>query len=173
VTALFGDADFAWLDGLRQAHFPFERNVLRAHLTMFHHIAPSLEREICDRLKALAKQPAPDARLTGLINLGGGVAFRIESSALEDIRESIADAFWETLIPQDRARWRAHVTIQNKVKADVARMLYNRFADDFTPRPVDIAGLAVFRYLGGPWEPVGAWRFGQGHTMKTPSPLRC
>ena len=43
VTALFGKADAVWFDGLRRAHFPPERNRLDAHLTMFHHLAPSLE----------------------------------------------------------------------------------------------------------------------------------
>ncbi|MGK3899645.1 hypothetical protein ABI062_15425, partial [Enterococcus faecium] len=54
VSALFGDRDFAWLDGLRRAHFPPERNVLPAHLTLFHHLPPSVEHE----LRALLAQAA-------------------------------------------------------------------------------------------------------------------
>src|SRR5438046_2854697 len=50
VTALFGKADTAWFDDLRRAHFPAERNQLSAHLTMFHHLAPSLEDELKRRL---------------------------------------------------------------------------------------------------------------------------
>ena len=34
VSALLGGADFAWLDLLRRAHFPPERNVLAAHLAI-------------------------------------------------------------------------------------------------------------------------------------------
>jgi 2'-5' RNA ligase len=168
---LLGNADFAWLDELRQKYFPPERNVLRAHLTMFHHIAPSLEDELCRRLRAAAHQPVPDARVTGLINLGQGVAYAIESPALAAIRESLAEAFWDTLMPQDRAPWRPHVTIQNKVKPHKARSLLDAQRASFRPKSLEIAGLAVFRYLGGPWGPVGAWRFGNGHAMKPPLPL--
>jgi hypothetical protein len=138
---------------------------------MFHHLAPSLEDELCRRLKAAARHPVPDARIAGLINLGQGVAYAIESRALAALRESLAEAFRDTLMPQDRARWRPHVTIQNKVKPHQARALLDELRASFLPKPLDVAGLAVFRYLGGPWEPVGAWRFGNGHTMKPPPPL--
>ena len=50
VSAEFGAADFARLDGLRRAHFPPARNVLPAHLTLFHHLPPSLETEIDARV---------------------------------------------------------------------------------------------------------------------------
>jgi hypothetical protein len=30
---------------------------------------------------------------------------------------------------------------------------------DFRPRPVTIRGLELHRYLGGPWEFLGRWRF--------------
>jgi 2'-5' RNA ligase len=168
VTALLGDQDFAYFDGLRQQHFPPERNVLRAHLTMFHHLPPGVETELCDRLKALARAPAPKAQLAGLMNLGRGVAFRIESRALEDIRVQLAEAFAPLLTPQDKAGWRPHVTVQNKVTADTARNLLAALSQSFMPRPVTIAGLGLFRYLDGPWESIGAWRFGAGHRMSPP-----
>ena len=50
VTALFDKADHAWFDALRRAHFPPERNVLAAHLTMFHHLPPSTAAEVKQRL---------------------------------------------------------------------------------------------------------------------------
>jgi 2'-5' RNA ligase superfamily len=171
VTALMGPEDFNWADGLRRAHFPPERNVLRAHLTMFHHIAPSLEAELLSAVKRLAKAAPPSARLAAPYSLGGGVAYRIDSSDLCGIRELLAEQFWDALIPQDRAPWRPHITVQNKVKADQARALLAALSNTFTPRHFEIAGLAVFRYLGGPWEPVGAWRFGVGHQMRPPPPL--
>jgi 2'-5' RNA ligase superfamily len=139
---------------------------------MFHHLPPSVEGELITLVKALVRVPAPDCRVTGLINLGGGVAFKLQSDALSDIREQMADRFADCLTPQDRAAWRPHVTIQNKVKPDVARALLANLSTDFTPCGIAIAGLAVWRYLGGPWEPVGAWRFGTGHAMTPPSALR-
>lgn len=159
VTALLGDADFAWLDAQRREYFPLERNQLRAHLTMFHHLPPSMEREVMIALKDEARDAAPRARLAGLINLGGGVAYRIESDGLAAIRGRLADRFTGCLTPQDAAGWRAHVTIQNKVPPAEARKLLTTLEADFAPRPLIIAGLAAYWYRGGPWEAIGSVRF--------------
>jgi hypothetical protein len=160
VTALFGKADAAWFDALRQRHYPPERNRVAAHLTLFHHLPPSLETELKQRLSTATRgERAPLARIGGLISLGAGVAYRIESPALEDIRDSLAEAFAPMLMPQDRAGWRPHVTIQNKVLPAEAKELQRALEADFRPRPVAIAGLASWHYLGGPWSPLSRHMF--------------
>lgn len=160
VTALLGDADFAQLNALRRQHFPPERNQLDAHLTMFHHLPPSLEPELRDRLAAETRGVrAPAARLASVMNLGGGTAFRIDSDGLAAIRARLAEAFAGLLTPQDQAGWRAHVTIQNKVPGAAAKALQAELAKSFAPRPLIIAGLASWRYLGGPWELISRHRF--------------
>ena len=110
VSALMGAADFAWADGLRRAHFPPDRNVLSAHLTLFHHLPPSALAEVSARIKALCRGPAPVARLSEVMLLGQGVAFRIDSPQLSAMRDEMADAFTGLLTPQDQARPRLHVT---------------------------------------------------------------
>lgn len=152
VTALLGAADFAWADGLRRAHFPPERNVLSAHLTLFHHLPPSALDEVAARLKRLCAGPPPSARLTEVMLLGRGVAFRVDSPALMAMRDDLADAFTGLLTPQDQARPRLHITVQNKVAPDEAKALAASLRHDFHPRPLAIAGLAAWHYRGGPWE---------------------
>ena len=160
VTALFGAADAAWFDALRRQHFPLERNQLAAHLTMFHHLPPSLAAELKGRLASETRGvSAPRARIAGLISLGEGVAYRIDSDDLAAIRARLADHFTGMLTPQDQAGWRPHVTVQNKVRPDVARALLRSLEADFTPRPVVIAGLASWWYRGGPWEPLSRHMF--------------
>ena len=160
VTALFGKADAAYFDTLRQRHYPPERNQLAAHLTMFHHLAPSLEVELKQRLSGETRGVrAPLARVAGLISLGQGVAFRIESAELEDIRDRLADAFAPLLTPQDQTGWRPHVTIQNKVEPAEAKVLQRTLEADLRPRPVAIAGLAAWWYRGGPWDPLSRHMF--------------
>ena len=39
LTAEMDPESYAWLDRLRQQHFPLERNLLPAHLTMFHRLS--------------------------------------------------------------------------------------------------------------------------------------
>lgn len=160
VSALFRASDFAFFDGLRRQHFPPDRNVIAAHLTMFHHLAPDLAAELKQRLVAETRGIAPPrARIGGLINLGQGVAFRIESPELEDIRARLAEAFGPMLTPQDRAGWRPHVTIQNKVLPAQAKALLATMSATFTPRLISIAGLATWWYRGGPWEPLSRHMF--------------
>jgi 2'-5' RNA ligase superfamily len=160
VTALFGKVDAAWFDALRRAHYPAERNQLPAHLTMFHHLAPSLAEELKRRLAEETHRVKPPlARVAGLVSLGQGTAFRIESAELADIRDRLADACAPMLMPQDSAGWRPHVTIQNKVAPAEAKALLQRLQADFTPRPVVIAGLASWWYRGGPWAPLSRHMF--------------
>lgn len=135
VAAEIGDPDFAWLDGLRQAFFPPARNHLRAHLTMFHALPPSMENESKRRLADLAHHSPPQAWIEGLMDLGGGVAFRVVSPDLDAIRAELADSFHGMLSAQDSGGWRPHVTIQNKVAPKEAMALRDRLEREFKPRP--------------------------------------
>ncbi|MGA1808174.1 MULTISPECIES: 2'-5' RNA ligase family protein [Sphingobium] len=159
VTALLGAADFAWADGLRRAHFPPERNQVPAHVTLFHHLPPSLLPELRTRMKQICAGPAPLARLGDVLLLGQGVAYRIDSPDLAALRDELADAFTGLLTPQDQAGFRPHLTVQNKVEPRVARALADRLRADFHPRPIAIAGLAAWHYRGGPWELASETRF--------------
>jgi hypothetical protein len=159
VTAELGAADFAWLDALRCRHYPFDRNQLPAHLAMFHALPPSLEEEARRRLASAAAAPPPRAMIAGLMDLGGGVAFRIVSDDIDRIRGDLAESFHGMLSAQDSGGWRPHVTIQNKVPPKKARALLQSLEADFRPRALAIRGLGLHRYLGGPWETLGAWSF--------------
>ncbi len=154
VTALLGAADQTNFDRLRSTHFPPERNHLAAHLTLFHAIPHNLEDELRHRLATFAAELAPPrATVAGLMNLGGGVAYRIVSDALDAIRAELADAFRGHLTQQDSHGWRPHITVQNKVTAARARALNDKLAIGFQPRPLGVAGLAYDHYDGGPWRP--------------------
>ncbi|RST31145.1 2'-5' RNA ligase family protein [Sphingomonas ginkgonis] len=159
VTAEMGAEDSAWLDGQRTRHFPPERNQLAAHLTMFHALPPSSEPEAERVLAREAAGPPPRATLAGLMNLGGGVAYRVVSDELDGIRARIAHHFHGLLTAQDGQGWRPHVTIQNKVSSRQAKLLFDELQASFQPRPLAIRGLLLHRYLGGPWDSIGKWRF--------------
>ena len=101
----------------------------------------------------------PKARLTELMQMGGGVSYRVESPELLSIRDALADVFRGLLIPQDQARPRLHITVQNKVEPAVAKALHDVLSSNFQPRPLAINGLAAYYYRGGPWEQIGRWAF--------------
>jgi 2'-5' RNA ligase superfamily protein len=159
VTAQMAPADLAWLDTLRRHHYPAERNQLPAHLTMFHTLPPSLEAEARHRLSLAARARPPRATIAGLMDLGGGVAFRVVSDELDAIRDSLAGDFRGMLGAQDCGGWRPHITIQNKVANREARKLLEALEEGFQPRPLGIRALGLHRYLGGPWETLQLWAF--------------
>lgn len=160
VTALFGPGDDGWLQQLRRAHYPAERNRVPAHLTLFRQLPPSLERELSQRLAEAAAAPPPRAALAGIIDLGEGTALRVDSAELEAMRAALADAFHGLLTPQDSAPWRPHVTIQNKVEPSEARALQRRLRAGFEPRPLAIRALQSWRYRSdGSWQSLKAHPF--------------
>jgi hypothetical protein len=160
VTTSLAPEDFAWADGLRRKHYPPDRNQLPAHLTLFHHLPPSALDSLKRLLSAEARSTTrPLARITRLISLGQGVALAVESPGLVTIRARIADTMHGQLIPQDQAAWRPHITIQNKVPPSAARALLQSLRAEFRPRPIEIIGLALHYYRGGPWEPIAESKF--------------
>jgi hypothetical protein len=159
VTAEIAPRDLAWLEELRRSHYPAERNQVRAHLTMFHALPPSAEGEVRSTLSRLGAEAPPGASIEGLMDLGGGVAFRVVSPALDAIRRELAEDFHGLLGAQDSGGWRPHVTIQNKVPPKTARALIASLGRQFRPQPLAIAGLGLHRYLGGPWETIATYAF--------------
>jgi hypothetical protein len=151
--------EFGWIEQLRRRHYPADRNRVPAHLTIFHALPPSLESEARSRLSKIVQRAGPKAQIAGLMDLGGGVAFRLVSDDLDGIRAELADAFHGMLGAQDSSGWRPHITIQNKVPAKVARELKRTLERDFQPRLLPISGLALQRYVGGPWERIASYRF--------------
>lgn len=159
ILAELGSADLTWLEALRRAHYPAERNRVPAHLTLFRSLPPSSEEELRRRLSRAASAPAPEARLSGVMDLDSGVALRVTSPELAAIREELASDLRGLLTSQDAGGWTPHVTIQNKAEPQVARKLLRRLREQFEPHPIRIAGLQLVRYAGGPWEPVASYRF--------------
>ena len=159
LTAEFVPGDFSWLEGLRRAHYPPERNRVPVHLTIFHALPPFAESELRGRLGQIVRRSSPKASIEGMMDLGGGVAFRVVSPELDAIRSELADGLHGLLSLQDSRGWRPHVTIQNKVAPKVARALKEELESRFQRRPLGISALALQRYAGGPWEPLGRYPF--------------
>jgi hypothetical protein len=159
VTADFMANDYAWLEGLRRAHYPPQHNRVPVHLTMFQGLPPSAVDEVKQQLSFHSSEPPPPATISGLMNLSTGVAFRVVSDELDSIREAIADHFHGMLCAPDATGWRPHITIQNKVAPKQAKALLDELERNFRPRPLGIAGLSVHRYRGGPWESLATYKF--------------
>ncbi len=139
----------AYFDAQRKLHFPPERNWLNAHLTLFHQLA---DQPFTLHSLAGLQQTVFDMKVTGLMSLGAGVAYKLESSVLATLHQHLSKIFAETLIMQDRQPYRPHITIQNKVYPEQARLLLAQQTALFKPFTVTALGLDLWTYLGGPWQ---------------------
>jgi 2'-5' RNA ligase len=160
VTLLLEESAQRRFDRLRAEHFPAARNHLAAHVTLFH-ARPGEHRDaVAAALAAAAARPPFEVEVTGLRLLGRGVAYTLASPEVDRVRARLAEAWEPWLTPQDRQRHAPHVTVQNKVDPAVARALHAQLSAAFRPGRVGARGLGLWRYLGGPWEPVGEYAFG-------------
>lgn len=136
---------------LRERHFPPERNLIPAHVSMFHALPGVARERIAKRLRAL-EALSPPVWVEAPFPLGRGVGFRLRSPGLLALRAGLAGEWEDWLTPQDRQGYRPHVTIQNKVTPEVARRTLERLQRGFVPFGTRGASLRLWRYLGGPWE---------------------
>ena len=90
--------------------------------------------------------------MTGLISLGAGVAYRIESGILNDMHRQLATHFAPVLIAQDRQKFRPHITIMNKSTPQKAAELLKKLNAGFEPFSIRATGLELWTYMGGPWQ---------------------
>lgn len=139
----------AFFDKQRALYFPPERNFLKAHVSLFHQLPNDISTK--QQLEKVKQSPFT-LKITGLQNLGAGVAYKVESEALQDLHRQLSACFKDELIPQDRQRYRPHITIQNKVTPEQAKALIEKLNADFEPFEIQGVGLDLWTYLGGPWQ---------------------
>ncbi len=153
LTLLLREPAQSLFQALRTRHFPADRNVVPAHVSLFHAL-PGGERPGIQRLLRGLRAPPPAIMVEPPRSLGRGVAFPLASPALLALRARLAETWSAWLTAQDRERYRPHVTVQNKVSPEQARATRDRLAQGFAPWPTEGAALLLWRYLGGPWEAI-------------------
>lgn len=162
LTLKLDQQTFDALDTLRRRHFPPERNLLPAHLTLFHALPGDHDSSIRLTLKGVAAATAPlPLHFPNIRSLGRGVAITVDAPELTRLRRRLATTWNEWLSAQDRQGYRPHVTIQNKVTSDQARTLYDQLAAEWEPFTGRGEGLLLWRYIGGPWEHAGEFPLGE------------
>jgi hypothetical protein len=159
ITAELPPDVLAWADALRRAHYPPEKNRLRAHVTLFHALPPSAENEVRRLLAELAKQAPPEARITGVWDMGGGTAFDVASDGMAALHAEMAERFHGLLGWQDQRELRLHITVQNKVKPGTAKVLQAELRAAFEPRTFRFRGFGLYAWDEGLWRPIADYPF--------------
>ncbi|MBD1875029.1 2'-5' RNA ligase family protein [Nodosilinea sp. FACHB-131] len=162
LTLKLDQATFERANTLRQQHFPPERNVVPAHVILFHHLPGEQESAICHSLKTLCAQSEPFSfSLPSPQFFGNGVAIKVNSPELMQVHKTLATTWDAWLIPQDRQGYRPHITIQNKVDSKTARQLYEELEAQWQSITGWGEGLLLWRYQKGPWELAREFCFAQ------------
>ncbi len=161
VLTLAVDArSLAHVQALRDRHFPPARNIVPAHLTLFHALPGAAEAAIRAALTDAATAtpqlplngdgtalPWPRRRLRGCL------------PPLQARARALAERWRDMLTPQDSNPFKPHVTVQNKADPAEARRLLDDLRASFTPFAMTGVGLLLWRYLGGPWDKAGFFPF--------------
>ena len=157
LTLQLDETTQAFYEDLRHRYFPPERNLIPAHLTLFHHLPD--DDHTAEAIGEASQSTTafsltnPDAR-----SIGRGVAVFFQSERLRALHAALSTAFEPDLIPQDRQRFQPHIVVQNKVAPETARQTLPQIQGISLWEPHAI-GLTLWRYLGGPWERVSDFPF--------------
>ena len=95
---------FGRLNELRRRFYPPERNLVPAHITLFHQLPGDHDREIKALLRGFAAgQPVIDVEVTDVKAFGEGVGLSLRSPQLLSVRNQLAGEWSQWLGAQDRA----------------------------------------------------------------------
>ena len=161
VTLEADPASQARFEAARARWFPPGRNLVPAHVTLFHRLPGERADAVALRLAQVAERtPPPPFRVASVMALGRGAALRLDCPAGDALRRAVGAGF--EIVAQDRGRLRAHVTVQNKVSREEAAETLDILRAGFAPWDGHGVALRLWRYRGGPWEAAGRFAFGGG-----------
>ena len=163
VTLGFDPATFDRLDRLRSRYFPADRNVVPAHLCLFHHL-PGDEFDAIDRALALAARSSPPVAVSfpSVKRMARGILAEVAAPGLGAIHSALARRFAGHLTPQDRQPFRPHVTLMNKAEPAEAVAALDELRGVWSTWDGVGERLLLWRYRGGPWEDVASYDFTGG-----------
>jgi 2'-5' RNA ligase len=152
---------FAALDALRRRYYAPERNLVPAHITLFHRLPGERAREIKALLAQMAAGQRPiDIGPGEVKSTERGVAIFLRSPQLGALRDELAREWWPWLGEEDRRGFRPHVSIQTTLDEAEAHRTRQAVAATFRAPRIRGTGLHLWRYRDGPWESERLFRFG-------------
>ena len=136
---------------MRQRYFPPERNLVPAHLTLFH-VLPTTEAICATLARTAAMTEIFPLAVNGLRSLGRGVAYTLAGPEIYSLHKLLSFSFAALLTPQDQKKFQPHVVIQNKSTAEQASALLALLQANFQSFTVEAQGLDLWHYRNGPWD---------------------
>ncbi|STX52848.1 Uncharacterised protein [Legionella busanensis] len=142
----------------RRQHYPFHLNKVPAHVSVFHQLPEKYFVKINTKLNEITSDNVcVPVTISGIKFLGRGNAYSLDFDQTLFLQLRKAWSTW--LISQDKQTWQPHVTIQNKVSIEEAKLLNQALYTQSIPLYGNIIGLNLWRYLDGPWEFIKMYPF--------------
>ena len=151
VTLTLDEFSHNYFTALRNQYFPKHCNYLEAHLTLFHNLPVDIFM-IDDVLKQLSGRVILNLEITGIKNIGNGVAYRVECDELLAVHKTMQQFFKQYLITNDRKKLWPHITVQNKVTNYKALQTTAILNDGFKSFTAQGTGFSTWLYCKGPWQ---------------------
>ena len=145
------------LNEWRKQYFPESINYLQAHITLFH----KLDLHKFASMDQLPAQPKNKLELSfdKVYFLGKGFAIETLCPPLLEFHLKFQKVYFSELSKQDQQTKKLHVTLQNKVPPDKAKIDFEEFKAQFQGFKGEAIGLSLHHYLGGPWQKVKDFKF--------------
>ena len=151
LTLALDPASQARFEALRQQWFPPERNLIPAHLTLFHTLPE--EPWITQALEAAAAGTTAFALGTPTPkSIGRGAAFFFDSGEVIALHKHLRKAFEAVVTPQDSQGFRPHIVAMNKATPAAAKLCLAALQTHQPPANITATGLDLWRYRNGPWQ---------------------
>lgn len=169
LTLKLDRATFERFNHLRQQYFPPAKNIVPAHITLFHALPGEQEATIQSDLQKVCAIASPLLlQFPKLRFLGRGVAVEVDCPELVSLRQQFAQTWRNWLTRQDRQGYRSHLTIQNKAPEAEARLLYEQLTARWQPCHGSGDGLLLWHYEGGRWSLANEFLFTATKTASLP-----
>jgi 2'-5' RNA ligase len=150
ITLAIDNQSQEYFTKLRNTYFPAWCNYLEAHITLFHRLPPDVPL-ITDTVEKFSRRKAFTLGITGIKNMGNGVAFTVQPGETDEIHKGMRLAFDVYLTGKDRKKIWPHITIQNKVTAWKAQQTAEMLTSNFTPFSIEAIGFSLWKFNKGPW----------------------
>ena len=163
LTLKLDPAAQAHFEALRQQWFPPERNLIPAHLTLFHTlpeepwITQALEDAAAGTIAFALGTPTPKS-------IGRGAAFFFNSPEATALHKHLRKAFQAVVTPQDQQGFRPHIVAMNKATPAAAKLCLEALQTHRLPQEITATGSDLWRYLNGPWQHQQTFPFRKSET---------
>ncbi len=135
---------------MRTKYFPAYCNYVSAHVTLFNRVNCSIE--ILHNLLEKYKKPTIlNMEINGLVNMGKGLAYTVQSAELLKLQKEIKQPLKTYLGLKDKKKYWPHITIQNKVTAFKALQTHTSLLETFTPFTAEAIGFTTWKFQKNKW----------------------